>query len=128
MNPPLVSVELHREQDLLVARNHHEKKGIGKVLRLLTIVCVVKYCNAFEIAFCRLQVINGEKRAMEQVRGKNQWMYTFTNAQLQNVKNASDKSNDRIVAENFFAMVFYTTLKIRNHDHNLHVSPQHKFK
>ena len=60
---------------------------------------------------------------MEQVRGTNYWMYTFTNAQLLNVKSADKSNSDRIVAENFLAMVFYTTLKIRNQDFKLHVNP-----
>ena len=123
MNPPQVTVELHREKDLLSARTSYGKSGVGKVA---ISSCLWRFSSRHSVFWRHVtyvQVANCERRTMEQVRGTNYWMYTFTNAQLLNVKSADKSNSDRIVAENFLAMVFYTTLKIRNQDFKLHVSP-----
>ena len=123
MNPPQVTVELHREKDLLSARTSYGKSGVGKVAISSCLWRVSSRHSVFWRHVTCVQVANCERRTMEQVRGTNYWMYTFTNAQLLNVKSADKSNSDRIVAENFLAMVFYTTLKIRNQDFKLHVSP-----
>jgi hypothetical protein len=59
---------------------------------------------------------------MDYNRNNKQYIGNLTSVQLVKVKTPDKASTDKLVMENLFGLVFYTTLKIRDKTYKLTVS------